>query len=133
MSVAAGAMCAKHAGTPAVDICVRCGSFVCAECEELSVTDEVFCATCFELVKSHPPTLRSYLARIGLVLACLLMLTPWFISPLGALLGMAFGVPSLALNALEKRRRIVVPKWVVALGVLLVLETLAIFAFYALL
>ncbi len=43
---AQGARCALHAQTGAVDICQRCGSFVCGECLELQGSD-VFCTSCF--------------------------------------------------------------------------------------
>ncbi len=60
MKVGSGAMCAKHGDVAAVDICSRCGAFVCAGCEELSVRDEVFCTPCFERVNRK----KSLLARL---------------------------------------------------------------------
>ncbi len=44
---AQGARCALHPATAAVDICQRCGGFVCGECLELQGSD-VFCQNCFQ-------------------------------------------------------------------------------------
>ena len=42
MTLEAGARCAVHGDAPAVDICRRCGAFLCAACRG----DEVLCGNC---------------------------------------------------------------------------------------
>jgi hypothetical protein len=46
MPVATGARCATHPDVAAVEICQRCGAFVCGTCLELQGA-EVLCANCF--------------------------------------------------------------------------------------
>src|SRR4051812_23741772 len=46
MAVAASARCATHSEVPAVEVCQRCGAFVCGECLEL-VEGAPFCTSCF--------------------------------------------------------------------------------------
>lgn len=41
-----GARCALHAQNPAIDICSRCGNFVCRECLVVSATGAPHCAAC---------------------------------------------------------------------------------------
>ncbi len=41
----AGARCAQHPETAAVDVCQRCGAFVCAECTEIR-DEDVYCTKC---------------------------------------------------------------------------------------
>lgn len=126
MRVRAGAVCARHPCAAAIDLCARCGSFVCAECEELSVTDEVFCTACFERVKSGAPTLQSHVGRALLTAAVLVLLLPLFASGWVVMAGVALGVLGMVLTALERWRRIMVPRWVLALGVIYLLQV----AFY---
>ncbi|MBL8951268.1 MAG: hypothetical protein JNK82_10855 [Myxococcaceae bacterium] len=45
MSVAPGARCGSHAEVAAVDVCQRCGRFLCGDCIEL-VREEVYCSSC---------------------------------------------------------------------------------------
>lgn len=122
MTVASGAVCAKHPGVAAIDTCARCGSFVCEECEELSVTDEVFCAACYQLVKSAAPTLQSFIGRGFLVAAVVVLLLAWAGGGFAALAGAAIGVPGMVLTALERVRRIMVPRWVRTVAVIYVLQ-----------
>ena len=115
-ALTAGARCARHPEERAVDVCSRCGSFVCAECEEISTGDEVFCAACFERVRSQAPTLRSFAGRALLGAGVLLMMAGFFAGPFFAFAGLALGVPGMVLMMMERARRIAVPKWVFALG-----------------
>lgn len=43
--VPAGARCATHVEVAAVDVCQRCGRFLCGECIDL-VGDDPYCADC---------------------------------------------------------------------------------------
>lgn len=47
MAVAASAHCAVHPAVPAVEVCERCGAFVCGDCLELH-EGHPFCASCFQ-------------------------------------------------------------------------------------
>ena len=47
MPVVAGAMCARHPAVAAVEICARCGAFVCPSCLELR-ENAVLCTACHE-------------------------------------------------------------------------------------
>jgi len=122
MKVAAGAVCALHPSAAAIDVCTRCGSFVCEVCEELSVTDEVFCTACYERVKSGAPTLRSHLGRGLLAGAVMLLVIASGVGGFTVAVGVGLGVPGLVLTGLERWRRITVPKWVLALGVVYLLQ-----------
>jgi hypothetical protein len=44
-ALVSGATCGTHAGTMAVDVCTRCGRFLCGECVEL-VAEQPYCASC---------------------------------------------------------------------------------------
>ena len=53
-----GALCANHPGTGAVEICSRCGAFLCGECV-LYVGEVVpVCATCRPFVENDGPPSR---------------------------------------------------------------------------
>jgi len=43
--IPAGARCGTHASVAAVDVCQRCGRFLCGDCVEL-VREEVYCSEC---------------------------------------------------------------------------------------
>jgi hypothetical protein len=60
--VPAGARCATHASVAAVDLCQRCGRFLCGECVEL-VGEDAYCADCAARVNVP----ASKLARAGLI------------------------------------------------------------------
>jgi hypothetical protein len=45
MTVASGARCPTHPDAAAVEVCQRCGAFVCAQCLELKGA-QVFCPAC---------------------------------------------------------------------------------------
>ncbi|MFL5318708.1 MAG: DUF4190 domain-containing protein [Myxococcaceae bacterium] len=47
MAVAATARCAVHPDAPAVELCQRCGNFVCGDCLEL-VEGVPYCTSCFK-------------------------------------------------------------------------------------
>lgn len=53
--------CARHPGVTAVDICSRCGTFVCGDCVEYQGDDVPFCQPCVALVRAVPATVRSRL------------------------------------------------------------------------
>jgi hypothetical protein len=53
--------CARHPGVAAVDICSRCGTFVCGDCVEYQGDDVPFCQPCIALVRVVPASMRSRL------------------------------------------------------------------------
>ncbi len=73
-----GARCAKHP-VAAVDVCQRCGAFVCGECVNIRAED-VFCGDCARLL-DRP---RSARAKVALGLAAAPV-------PLTAVMSFAFG------------------------------------------
>lgn len=64
------ARCALHSEAAAVDVCARCGRFVCGDCLELR-DDRPLCADCANRPESRVP-IRGYkglaLALVGLIL-----------------------------------------------------------------
>lgn len=60
--VPAGARCATHATVAAVDVCQRCGRFLCGECVQI-VDDDSYCADCAPRVNVP----ASKLAKAGLI------------------------------------------------------------------
>ncbi len=49
MAAPAGAACANHPGTAAVDVCERCGTFICGGCLEIDpIHGGVMCGRCLE-------------------------------------------------------------------------------------
>jgi hypothetical protein len=66
MPVATGAMCPVHVTVQAVEVCERCGRFVCGECLQFAQSGAALCAACF--AKPHGRSSRSGVA-LGLVLA----------------------------------------------------------------
>lgn len=66
-----GAGCAKHAGVPAVEVCTRCGAFLCAECVEYVEEERPVCASCAAIARAQrtPPALKAapFLSVMGLI------------------------------------------------------------------
>jgi hypothetical protein len=65
-ALGSGATCGAHAGVVAVDLCPRCGRFLCGECVEL-VGEQAFCAPCASVVTAQPS--RPARWSVGLSLA----------------------------------------------------------------
>ena len=66
------ARCARHAEVPAVDVCQRCGSFVCGECVNIRKED-VYCAAC-AVILERPGSRRPLLGLLAALLAPLPLL-----------------------------------------------------------
>jgi len=89
------ARCGRHPEVPAVDVCQRCGAFLCGECVEL-LGEDVLCTACFRRVGGDaPPSRRAkasvVLSGVGLVLGLGLGLG----AVLGLGLGAVLGLPGL--------------------------------------
>lgn len=108
MALEQGATCPQHPGVLAVDVCERCGRFVCAECLVLR-TERVLCAACAAI--PYGISARTHWV-LGLGIGCWLACTA---VPLGrardevmlSLLGLVGGAPvaivALILGQLERR------------------------------
>ncbi len=110
MPVASGARCPAHAAVQAVEVCERCGRFVCAECLTFAQDGASLCPGCFAL--PHGRSSRSGLA-LGLVLVGLSGCVP--LTPVGMALAWA------ELRAIERGEAAEASKpgarWALGLGV----------------
>ena len=65
MSPASSTWCGVHPKAPAVDVCTRCGTFVCFECVD-GLAGSVYCTPCMQKLSAprapEPASLRSQLA-----------------------------------------------------------------------
>ncbi len=104
----AGASCGKHPGVAAVEICSRCGTFLCGECVEYFNEVTPACASCLPLLKGSPASVRARISPVlssvglfGLVAGFLargrMGLAVWALSFLFGFAGIAFGVQELRL------------------------------------
>lgn len=75
-----GALCANHPGTSAVEICSRCGAFLCGECV-LYVRELVpVCASCQPFVENDgPPSRAAWAAPVLSALGLGLIVSGFFI------------------------------------------------------
>lgn len=64
MTLPAGARCANHAEQGAVDVCGRCGGFICADCLQLWREELVYCPACFERAGVDRASRRSTAALV---------------------------------------------------------------------
>jgi hypothetical protein len=64
--LATGALCAAHPELTAVDLCARCGSFLCSECVDFA-GDQTYCAACLKVVTNR----ASRPARLSVVVSVL--------------------------------------------------------------
>lgn len=87
---AQGARCGNHPAVPAVDLCQRCGTFLCGDCVEL-IDETVYCPHCFQrLGAGDSPSVAS---RLSLVLGFV-----------GLLWGFLPGIVGLGIAAWELRQ-----------------------------
>ncbi|MFT3706271.1 MAG: hypothetical protein QM817_01265 [Archangium sp.] len=103
-----GAFCGNHPTMAAVEICTRCGKFVCGDCVEYFREETPACANCIPHLMGTPASLRArispILSTIGLggLLAGFLIrgragLLVWLAGFLIGFAGLAFGVQELRL------------------------------------
>ena len=108
MTSLAGASCGKHPGVAAVEICTRCGTFLCAECVEYFNEVTPACASCLPLLAGGPASARARVSPVlstvglgGLVAGFVVRGRPglaiWALSCLLGFAGIAFGVQELRL------------------------------------
>ena len=69
-SALAGAHCGNHPAVAAVEICTRCGTFLCGECVEYFKEETPSCASCLPLMAGGPASVRArispFFASLGL-------------------------------------------------------------------
>jgi hypothetical protein len=69
--IPAGARCGLHGDVAAVDLCKRCGRFLCGECVQL-VGEDAYCADCVGKLDGPPSRLASATLFLGIAdLVCL--------------------------------------------------------------
>jgi hypothetical protein len=104
----AGASCGNHPGLAAVEICTRCGTFLCGDCVEYFKEETPSCANCLPLMKGGPASVRAKISPLlsALGLASLFAgflvrgrpgLAIWGLGFLVGFSGLAFGVQELRL------------------------------------
>jgi hypothetical protein len=69
MPISSGALCPRHAGVLAVDLCERCGAFVCGDCLVL-LKGRTLCTSCSQV--PFGPSQRAIAAFVLAVLGWLL-------------------------------------------------------------
>lgn len=65
----AGAHCGAHPAVAAVEICTRCGTFLCGDCVEYFNDETPACAACLPHLKGTPTSARARLSPVLAVLA----------------------------------------------------------------
>ena len=104
----AGAHCGAHPAVSAVEICSRCGTFLCGECVEYFREVTPACANCLPLLRGAPASVRARISPVlslaglaGLVAGFLVRgrpgLATWALSFVVGFAGIAFGVQELRL------------------------------------
>lgn len=96
------ARCAKHVDAAAVDVCQRCGSFVCGACSNVR-REDVYCPSCTTLLDRPASSLPQVAFSIAISAVPALSLT---LIPLVGILGLAwfFLAPSIAIVLLLQER-----------------------------
>lgn len=106
----AGAHCGDHPASAAVEICARCGTFLCGECVFYFKEDTAACVSCLPRLEGGPASARarvsalfSTLGLTGLLVGFLVRGRPglglWALSFVVGFTGIAFGVQELRLIA----------------------------------
>ncbi len=107
-SSVAGAHCGNHPAVAAVEICSRCGTFLCGECVEYFKETTPACSNCLPVLEGGPASTRarispllSVVGLVGLVAGFMVRGRPglaiWATSFLLGFSGIAFGVQELRL------------------------------------
>jgi hypothetical protein len=101
-ALASGARCASHIEAAAVDLCQRCGSFICGECVNIRLED-AFCPACAALM-DRPPSRRAKIA-FALALAAPCFVLTGFAGLSLAMLCLPAAALALLLQEASLRRR----------------------------
>ena len=100
------ARCAKHVEAAAIDVCQRCGSFVCGECSNIR-DEDVYCGDCALLLDRRPsgrPLAAFVLASAGAPGLLLTSILPFGFGPIVGVLVFLMVGPGIALSLLLAER-----------------------------
>lgn len=102
-----GAHCGAHPAVAAVEICSRCGTFLCGECVEYFQEVTPCCAACLPLMLGGPASVRSRVSPAVGFAALLCWLGGFLVPERGGIalwvLSMPLGFAGLALAVQELR------------------------------
>lgn len=112
-SSVAGAHCGNHPANPAVEICTRCGTFLCGDCVEYFHETTPSCANCLPLMAGGPASMRARISPVFTTLGLIALiggfvvrgqpgLIIWAAGFLVGFAGLAFGVQELRLIKLDQ-------------------------------
>jgi hypothetical protein len=90
--IPAGARCGLHVEVAAVDLCKRCGRFLCGECVQL-LGEDAYCPECAERLKAGP---ASTLSKVAFGLAA----GSWLLLALGMASVSVFAIASGPLSVI---------------------------------
>jgi hypothetical protein len=96
--IPAGACCGLHVEAAAVDLCKRCGRFLCGECVQL-VDEYAYCAECVGKLDGPPSRLANAALYLGLI--ALLLMAAGFVFGPALLLAAAWSVAALVTSGIE--------------------------------
>lgn len=102
-----GAHCGQHPAVAAVEICTRCGTFLCGECVHYFREETPSCAACLPLLRGSPASLRARLSPVFSALGLLFFAAGFVVRGRGGLAawaaGLFAGAAGLALAVHELR------------------------------
>lgn len=98
MAPPAGARCARHASTAAVDLCQRCGTFVCGECVHIR-SEDVYCVDCAAILDRPAPKRPRVAFALAFAPAPLALALTFVAGGIGTLIGVGLLLP-LTVSAL---------------------------------
>lgn len=102
-----GAHCGAHPAVAAVEICSRCGTFLCGECVEYFKDITPCCAACLPLLKGPPPSPRLLVPPVLGFIALFIWLAGFLVPGRMGIalwtLSMPFGFSGLAFAVREVR------------------------------
>lgn len=102
-----GAHCGKHPALAAVEVCTRCGTFLCADCVEYVQEITAACADCAPLLRGVPASARAKMSPVLASLGFVGLVAGFFIRGRPGLTFWAAAVPlgftGLALAVMELR------------------------------
>lgn len=102
-----GASCGTHVGVAAVEICTRCGTFLCGDCVEYFREETPACANCMPHLIGSPASLRARISPILSVLGLTGLLGGFIVRGRSGLfvwaVGFALGFAGIAFGVQELR------------------------------
>ncbi len=103
----AGASCGSHPAVPAVEICSRCGTFLCGDCVEYFREETPACANCLPHLLGSPASTRARVSPILSTAGLVGLLSGFLVHGRRGLvlwaIGFVLGFAGLAFGARERR------------------------------